>query len=116
MDTSELFPKRGRELHFTVNGEDRMIRGHEGESARVTMNGHEASLNTILIPNATVTITGSTAGEEGSLRIENLDEFTKSFVSFIVNGTKVRCPEFVEVNGELRPGSYEIQNGHGCRA
>ena len=111
MDTSELFPKRGREMHFTVNGEDRMIRGHEGESARVTMNGHEASLNTILIPNATVTITGSTAGEEGSLRIENLDEFTKSFVSFIVNGTKVRCPEFVEVNGELRPGSYEIQNG-----
>lgn len=111
MDTAELFPKRGKETRFTVNGEERMIRGHEGESARVVMNGHEASLNTVLIPNATVTITGSTAGEEGSLRIENLDEYSKSFVSFIVNGTKVKCPKFVEVNGELKPGTYEIHDG-----
>lgn len=111
MDTAELFPKRGKETRFTVNGEERMVRGVEGESARVMMNGHEASLNTVLIPNATVTITGSTAGGEGSVRIENLDEFSKSFVSFIVNGTKVKCPKFVEVNGELKPGTYEIKNG-----
>ena len=111
MDTAELFPKRGKETRFTVNGEERMVRGVEGESARVMMNGHEASLNTVLIPNATVTITGSTAGGDGSVRIENLDEFAKAFVSFIVNGTKVKCPKFVEVNGTLQPGSYEIQNG-----
>ncbi len=111
MDTAELFPRRGKEIHFTVNGQERMVRGHEGESAKVVMNGHEASLNTVLIPNATVTITGSTAGEMGSLRIENLEEFTRAFVSFIVNGTKVRCPEFVEVNGVLTPGNYEIKDG-----
>ena len=31
--TEELFPRRGREIHFTVNGTPRMIRGGEGESA-----------------------------------------------------------------------------------
>lgn len=111
MDTAELFPKRGRETRFTVNGEERMVRGVEGESATVMMNGHVASLNTVLIPNATVTITGSTAGGDGMIRIENLDEFAKAFVSFIVNGTKVKCPKFVEVNGALQPGSYVIKNG-----
>ena len=111
MDTAELFPKRGKETRFTVNGEERMVRGVEGESATVMMNGHVASLNTVLIPNATVTITGSTAGGDGMIRIENLDEFAKAFVSFIVNGTKVKCPKFVEVNGALQPGSYVIKNG-----
>ncbi|MGN0241863.1 MAG: cell division FtsA domain-containing protein, partial [Candidatus Weimeria sp.] len=111
MDTAELFPKRGKETRFTVNGEERMVRGAEGESATVMMNGHVASLNTVLIPNATVSITGSTAGGDGTIKIENLDEFSKSFVSFIVNGTKVKCPKFVEVNGTLQPGSYVIKNG-----
>ena len=40
--TEELFPRRGKELHFTVNGVERMIRGEEGESAQVIMNGQVA--------------------------------------------------------------------------
>lgn len=35
----QLFPRRGKEINFTVNGVSRMIRGTEGESAVVTMNG-----------------------------------------------------------------------------
>ena len=61
MDTAELFPRRGKEIHFMVNGTERMLKGREGESARVLMNGHEASLNTQLIPNATITIENSYA-------------------------------------------------------
>lgn len=111
MDTAELFPRRGREIHFNVNGVDRMIRGREGESARVRMNGHEASLNTQLIPNATITIESSTVGGEGEMRIDQLEEFTSSIVTFNVNGSFVTCPKFVEVNGSLEPADYIIQNG-----
>ena len=111
MDTAELFPRRGREIHFSVNGTDRMIKGREGESARVLMNGHEASLNTQLIPNATITIESSTVGTEGEMRIDQLEEFTSSTVTFIVNGSFVTCPKFVEVNGSLEPADYVIKNG-----
>nr|MCR4731736.1 hypothetical protein [Lachnospiraceae bacterium] len=111
MDTAELFPRRGREIHFMVNGTERMLKGREGESARVLMNGHEASLNTQLIPNATITIESSTVGTEGVMRIDQLEEFTSSTVTFNVNGSFVTCPKFVEVNGSLEPADYVIQNG-----
>ena len=111
MDTAELFPRRGKEIHFMVNGTERMLKGREGESARVLMNGHEASLNTQLIPNATITIESSTVGTEGVMRIDQLEEFTSSTVTFNVNGSFVTCPKFVEVNGSLEPADYIIQNG-----
>ncbi|MDE6636447.1 MAG: pilus assembly protein PilM, partial [Lachnospiraceae bacterium] len=41
-----LFPKRGEELVFTVNGEKRMVRGKQGEAAVIKVNGREANLNT----------------------------------------------------------------------
>ncbi|MBO5097363.1 MAG: cell division protein FtsA, partial [Agathobacter sp.] len=43
--------------------------------------------------------------------ISQLDEFTNSTVGFVVNGKMVTCPKFVQVNGSLEPGSYQIQEG-----
>lgn len=109
--SEELFPQRGRELNFTVNGKPRMIRGSGGESARVTMNGHPFGLNDRLEPNSEVIIERSTVGDGAIHRIDQLEEYNSAYVTFIVNGQRVTCPKFVEVNGCLEPGSYEIQNG-----
>ena len=35
----ELFPKRGKELNFTVNGTPRIVRGELGESAEIISAG-----------------------------------------------------------------------------
>ncbi len=110
-DTDELFPKRGKEIHYTVNGTARMTRGGEGESAVVKMNDTIVGLNTPLEPNSYVTIEASTEGSKASLTIEQLDEFSSDTVSFVVTGKRVTCPKFVEVNGALEPGNYEIKEG-----
>ncbi len=41
-----LFPKRGKALHFSVDGKSRMIRGELGEAAVITVNGGTADIYT----------------------------------------------------------------------
>ena len=109
--TDDLFPRRGEEIHFKVNGVARMVRGALGESAKVLLNGQEVGLNTKLIPNCEVNIESSTEGTGAKMTIDRLEEFSGDTVSFVINGKKVTCPKFVEVNGSLEPGSYEIKEG-----
>lgn len=105
----ELFPKRGKEINFTVNGVARIARGEAGESAIVTMNDKIVSINTPLEPNSEIVIEPSTCGEDAHCTIENLGEYTQSTIIFQVNDKKIRCPKFVEVNGSLEPPNYQIQ-------
>lgn len=105
----ELFPKRGTPINFTVNGVARLVRGEAGEGAVVTMNGKPASINTPLEPNSEIIIEPSTAGEAAVYKISQLDEYNHSVITFIINGRRVSCPRFVQVNGELEPEDYSIR-------
>ena len=107
----QLFPRRGREINFTVNGIPRMIRGTEGESAVVTMNGIQCGINTKLEFNCKVELTPSTEGGSGSGTIADLAEYTTDYLFFVVNGLRIKCPKFVEVNGSMEPGTYAIKQG-----
>ena len=107
----QIFPRRGTAINFTVNGAARIARGEAGEAAIVTMNGKPAHINTPLEPNSEIIIEPSTTGENAVYTISQLDEFTNSTVGFVVNGKMVTCPKFVQVNGSLEPGSYQIQEG-----
>lgn len=105
----ELFPKRGTPINFTVNGVARLVRGEAGEGAVVTMNGKPASINTPLEPNSEIIIEPSTTGEAAEYKISQLDEYNHSVITFIINGRRVSCPRFVQVNGELEPEDYSIR-------
>lgn len=105
----ELFPKRGTPINFMVNGVARLVRGETGEGAVVTMNGKPASINTPLEPNSEIVIEPSTAGEAAEYKISQLDEYNHSVITFIINGRKVSCPRFVQVNGRLEPEDYSIR-------
>ena len=105
----ELFPKRGTPINFTVNGVARLVRGEAGEGAVVTMNGKPASINTPLETNSEIIIEPSTAGEAAEYKISQLDEYNHSVITFIINGRKVSCPRFVQVNGRLEPEDYSIR-------
>lgn len=107
----ELFPKRGMPINFVVNGAARIARGEAGEPAIVTLNGRSANINTPLVPNCEVTIEPSTAGADAVYTVEQLEEYHESTLTVIINGKTVVCPKFVEVNGQLEPGSYEIKEG-----
>ena len=105
----ELFPKRGTPINFTVNGVARLVRGEAGDGAVVTMNGKPASINTPLEPNSEIVIEPSTAGEAAVYKISQLDEYNHSVITFIINGRRVSCPRFVQVNGRLEPEDYSIR-------
>ncbi len=107
----QLFPRRGREINFTVNGVSRMIRGTEGESAVITMNGKNVGINTPLEFNCDITFVPSTVGEGGNGTIADLSEFTTEYLYFNVCGHRVKCPKFVEVNGSMEPPTYSVKEG-----
>lgn len=103
-----LFPKRGKELNFTVNGKPRITRGMLGESAVITVNGNEADIHTPIHANDQIRVTESTAGEAASLDICQLPEFG-AVMHVEVNDTPIDLPKFASVNGALQSGYYSIQ-------
>ncbi len=103
-----LFPKRGKELNFTVNGKPRIARGEPGEAAQITLNGNEADIYTLIHPNDQIRVIESTAGDPARMTLGQLPEFgSKMWVE--VNEKKVDLPKFASVNGELQSEYYEIQ-------
>lgn len=106
----DLFPKRGKSIIYTVNGEKRMLRGKQGESSSIKMNGVEVGMNTPVTQNAKIDIEPSTAGEDAVLEIEDIPEY-KATIKFMFNKKEILCPRFVIVNGEFVSGFYDIKDG-----
>ena len=105
-----LFPKRGKELNYTVNGKARMKRGEPGEAAIITVNGTPADIHTLIKANDIIRVLPSTAGAPARQEISGLPEFHQS-ITVNVDGKKVELPKFVRVGGELKSGYYEIEDG-----
>lgn len=105
-----LFPKRGKELNYTVNGKSRITRGLPGEAATITVNGQEGDIHTKIRSNDIIVVNPSTAGEPAHLPLSALPEFSDT-LTVTVNGKKVVLPKFASVAGLLRSGFYEIQDG-----
>ena len=106
-----LFPRRGKEINFTVNGVKRIARGEAGESAVVKVNQKLTNINAPLIANSYITVEPSTVGKDAFLTIADITDHAAETMSFIVNGQTILCPKFVEANGEIALSSYEIKEG-----
>lgn len=102
-----LFPKRGKELNYTVNGKARITRGLPGEAAVITVNGQAADIHTAIHSNDVIVVQESTAGEAATISLSALPEFHDS-LQVMVNDKKVSLPKFASVNGELKSGYYEV--------
>lgn len=105
-----LFPRRGKELNFTLDGVKRMVRGEAGEAAEITVNGKPAAFNSPIEPNAKIEIKESTVGKDATYEVRQLPEY-RSTITFEVNKKQVVCPKFIEVNGKLVSEYYSIQEG-----
>lgn len=105
-----LFPKRGKELNFTVNGQPRMQRGESGEAAVILVNGYEADIHTTIHANDVIEVKESTAGAPAHLEVGKLPEY-QATIRVKVNDANVEMPRFVQVNGTLQSEYYEIQEG-----
>ena len=106
----ELFPRRGKELTFTVNEKPRIVRGQLGEAATIIVNGEEADLHTAIKANDIIRIVPSTAGERAEMTIGKLPEFVGK-IDVYVNDQLISLPKFASVNGALQSEYYSICDG-----
>ena len=103
-----LFPKQGAELHYTVNGKNRVSKGEYGEGAKVFVNGEEVDMGYAIKANDNIVVEESTAGAPASVRIEELVDYNGR-IRITVDGAPMELPKPVKVNGNEVTGGYEIQ-------
>lgn len=109
LKNEDIFPKRGADLNYTLNGKNRFVRGMQGETAEISVNDREASINTAIEANDRINIQISTRGEDAALTLSQISELQKT-IAFQVNGHMVSCPKFASVNGQLQSEYYQIQD------
>lgn len=105
-----LFPKRGEEITYTVNGQKKICRGELGEAAVIRVNGEEADLYAPIRQNDVISVVPSTAGAPAKLPLGKIPE-AKQKITVTVNGSKILLPTYAEVNGELQNAYYEVKKG-----
>lgn len=105
-----LFPKRGKEITYTVNGTMRLLRGELGEAAQIFVNGKEADIHTSIFANDCIQVKESTAGASAKLELQQIPEFS-SKLNIMVNEKQISLPAFASVNGTLQSGYYDIEDG-----
>lgn len=104
-----IFPKRGDDITFTINGKKRIVRGYDGEAALIKQNGRVVGLNEAIQANDIITIKESTKGKSASVLLSSLPEYSGT-IGINVNGNTITCPKFAEVNNEPQLASYEIKD------
>ena len=105
-----FFPKRGKELNFTVDGIKKIVRGEVGDGAQIFINGKPANIHSKINKEDIIVVEESTAGEPAKMEISQLPESKGSLVVEI-NQKKVQLPKFASVNGKLVSEYYSIQEG-----
>lgn len=105
-----LFPKRGEEISYTVNGESRVARGAYGESAHIYVNNEEVDLSSGIKANDEIVIEESTIGKPANEKISELPDYD-GMITLNVNGKDMQFPKPVKVNGNMVSEDYLIQEG-----
>ncbi len=107
--SEKLFPRRGKSINYTLDGNRRMIRGELGEAAKIKLNGESVGINSPINKNDKIEIQESTIGKDAVYEIRQLPEYN-STISIIVNDARILCPKFVMVNGALVSEYYHIKD------
>ena len=109
-DRESLFPRRGKELHYTVNGKNRVTRGEYGESATITVNGENVDINHAIKANDEIIMQESTQGRPAQVRIADLLDYHGK-ISVTVDGQELSLAKPIKVNGSEETSDYLIQEG-----
>lgn len=110
LSNESIFPKRGADLNYLLNGKKKFQRGQSGEPAVITLNGKEVGLNHFVQAGDQIKIIESTSGENAKATLNEVVDFNDS-LTFIVNDISVNCPRLASVNGKLESEFYEINDG-----
>lgn len=110
LTNEDVFPKRGKDLDYTLNGKTRFIRGEVGEPAAIRLNGKDVGMNHAVVAGDKLEITPSTAGKEAKAILGEVVDLS-TMITFEVNEKMLSCPRYASVNGKLQSEFYEISEG-----
>lgn len=110
MSNDSIFPKRGADITFKINGKTRIVRGYNGEPAQITQNGQTVGMNSLIAANDKIEIVESTAGKPASIALNSIPEYSGT-LQFVVNDVSITCPKFAIVNGNPESQFYMIADG-----
>lgn len=102
-----LFPRRGQELHYTVNGKNRVTKGEYGESAKIYVNGNAVDLGYAIKANDVIVMEESTQGAAAVVKVSDLVDYNGK-IHITVNGTKMELKKPIKVNGKTETEDYKI--------
>lgn len=84
----ELIPKKGRNLCFSLNGENKIVNGEYGIAAEIYVNGKPGSIQTVLNPGDEIIIKSAGVGPDASISIGDIVEYYNANAEVVVNGDK----------------------------
>ncbi len=110
LSNDAIFPKRGADLNYTMNGKKKFVRGKSGEPAVIKQNGKEVGMNQLIQAGDQIEIVESTEGESARAALHEVADLSVA-LSFVVNDVTVNCPRVASVNGKLESEFYELNDG-----
>lgn len=110
LSNEAVFPKRGKDLNYTLNGKPKFLRGKAGEAATILLNDEEVGLNHDVKAGDRIEVTESTMGEDASAVLGDLVKPGHG-ITILVNDVQVVCPQFATVNGRIESEFYTLKDG-----
>lgn len=104
MDHTQLFPKRGKTLMFSLNEERIRIKGESGEIATILLNDRETTLNTPVHNQDTIKIHRAT---EGRPLVVTIRDYVPERRKIYINHEAIYLP-IILVNGDSVDLEYQI--------
>lgn len=108
LTNESIFPKRGKDLNYVLNGKKKFIRGESGEPAQIFIEHREVGLNHAIKAGDEILVHESTIGKDASAKLGDVVDLTKT-IDFIVNDIRISCPKYASVNEHLESEFYEIR-------
>jgi sulfur carrier protein ThiS len=109
-DPDSLIGRSGKSIKFTLNGENKFIKGEYGQAASIFVNGEAASLDCILKPGDNINIEPSVRGKDAEAKLSDFVKILpKKVVTF--NGSIIYAGTQIFVNGNEVKEYLNISDG-----
>ncbi|SHJ02449.1 cell division protein FtsA [Lutispora thermophila] len=105
-----LIGSKGKDLHFTINGKQQVVKGKGGEPAVIFINDVQSNINSVLSNGDIIRIISADGGEMPKISLkEAMAGISKKVVT--INGKEYELKMHIKVNGEAIQDGYEIMDG-----
>lgn len=106
----QIIGHSGRNLSYTLNGENILLKGEISTPAQLTVNNEPASIDTKLKQGDEVKIIPATTGASASVKVSDLIGDNVPF-SVTLDGKEYSCGGKCTVNGEGKQADYLLHDG-----